>query len=292
MTLQMLRCFVTVADSRSFSEAADRLYISQPAITRQLHALESELNTTLFDRTKHPAQLTSAGTVLYNDAKDILYRVSLSEEHQKDISLFNDTLFVGCQTTLQVPFLADICQEYYTCFPDVYLNIVELTDIHQNDFFSQPMDLAFLTGDMAVQQRNTRYTCLFKGQFKCIVPQGHRLADRQSISAADLDGETLIMLDEAHCLPQIAQIQAELRRACVNSRFYLASSSLYGFPMIEAGIGVAVMPDFVCPASDRIKQIPFETSLIPEYGIVTAQTKLPSKTEHFIEIAKNIYLKK
>ena len=61
MTFTQLRCFIEVARQLNFARAAETLYISQPAVSRQIHALENELGVRLFDRTRHVVALTSAG---------------------------------------------------------------------------------------------------------------------------------------------------------------------------------------------------------------------------------------
>ncbi len=291
MTLQMLRCFVAVADTHNFAQAASQLFLTQPAVTHELQALEAEAGVSLFDRTKRPAQLTPAGISLYNDARDILYRISLSEEHMRDFSTFSDTLYIGCNNTVHLPLLPDIFHEYYVQFPDINLNTVDLTAVEQTNILSEPLDIAFLTKDLADRQKGARYTHLYSGCFECILPEDHPLADKDRISFKDLKGENIIMLDNTHCPPQFSQIQNQLRRNSPNSTFYIGSSSFYDVYMVAAGIGISIMPDFVCPSIPGIKMVPFETTETPEYGLVTSRTNTTSKTEHFIEIAKNIYLK-
>lgn len=65
MTFTQLRCFIEVARQLNFARAAETLYISQPAVSRQIHALENELGVRLFDRTRHVVALTSAGESFY-----------------------------------------------------------------------------------------------------------------------------------------------------------------------------------------------------------------------------------
>ncbi len=291
MTLQMLRCFVAVADTHNFEQAASQLFLTQPAVTHELKALEAEVGVSLFDRTKRPAQLTSAGISLYNDARDILSRISLSEEHMRDFSAFSDTLYIGCNNTVYLPLLTDIFHEYYEQYPDIYLNTVDLADTRQTNILSEPLDIAFLTKDLAERQKDARYIHLYTGCFECILPENHPLANKDRISIADLKGENIIMLDNMHCPPQFSRIQDQLCRNSANAKFYIGSSSSYDVYMVAAGIGIAIIPDFVCPSIPGIKMVPFETTEIPEYGLVTSRTNTTSKTEHFIEIAKKIYQK-
>ena len=78
MTFTQLRCFIEVARQLNFARAAETLYISQPAVSRQIHALENELGVRLFDRTRHVVALTSAGESFYHDTVDMLDRLTLA----------------------------------------------------------------------------------------------------------------------------------------------------------------------------------------------------------------------
>ncbi|MBB5172592.1 LysR family transcriptional regulator [Texcoconibacillus texcoconensis] len=72
MNQDHLKTFVTVANNRSFSEAARILFLSQPTITSQIKSLERSLNVSLLNRTSKYVELTPAGNILYSYAKDIL----------------------------------------------------------------------------------------------------------------------------------------------------------------------------------------------------------------------------
>lgn len=78
VTLQQLRCFTAVAKNLNFRRAAEQLYISQPAVTRQVQLLEAELGVPLFQRVQRHIVLTDAGRNFYSDAVDILDRVEFA----------------------------------------------------------------------------------------------------------------------------------------------------------------------------------------------------------------------
>ena len=71
MTTMQLDCFLLVAETLNFAAAADRLHVTQPAVTQQIHSLEKELNVKLFKRTTRTVKLTPEGYVFLNDAKSI-----------------------------------------------------------------------------------------------------------------------------------------------------------------------------------------------------------------------------
>lgn len=84
MNTMQLACFLAVAETLSFARAAEQLHVTQPAVTQQIHSLESELNTQLFRRTTRTVELTHAGLIFLGDAKlmlEISERARLRAEH-------------------------------------------------------------------------------------------------------------------------------------------------------------------------------------------------------------------
>lgn len=84
MNTMQLACFLAVAETLSFARAAEQLHVTQPAVTQQIHSLESELNTQLFRRTTRTVELTQAGLIFLGDAKlmlEISERARLRAEH-------------------------------------------------------------------------------------------------------------------------------------------------------------------------------------------------------------------
>lgn len=285
MTLQMMRCFCAVADTLSFSKAAEQLCITQPAVSHQVQELEKELDVRLLDRSLRSVSLTPAGISFYGDAKDILERTALAVENVRQSAHFEETIHVGCQSTLQLRLLPKIYKAYSAMDPDVYINTKELSVTRQGIAVEGHLDIAFLTGDCAAIPKNLTYTPLYKGHFCCVMPCGHRLCNKEIIGFDDLAHETLVLLDTALCPPDMEQVQTEIRKNCTQSRFYRSTSSLYTSLMIEGGLGIAVMPDFVCPDSAGIASVPFETEHTPEYGIAVRKGRQPKRIQQFVQAA-------
>ena len=83
MNIDNLKCFILVADNLSFARAAEELYISQPAVTKQINNLEQELGITLFIRSTRHVELTQAGMQFYKDAKDIVVKSEIAVNKKK-----------------------------------------------------------------------------------------------------------------------------------------------------------------------------------------------------------------
>ena len=97
MNTNQLRYFVTAAECRSFTKAADQFYITQTAITQQIRALEDNLGVPLFDRSSRPISLTPAGSAFLSDARSILGRIDQAVNRIQEVS-------TGMVGTLRIGF--------------------------------------------------------------------------------------------------------------------------------------------------------------------------------------------
>lgn len=86
MNINQLKYFISVAEYRSFTKAANQFYISQTAITQQIQALEESMGVTLIDRSRRPIMLTPAGNVFLNEARAILERMDMAVSRVRDAS--------------------------------------------------------------------------------------------------------------------------------------------------------------------------------------------------------------
>ncbi len=290
MTLQALRCFAAVAKYLSYAEASKQLYVSQPAVSHQIKQLETELGVRLFDRTQRTVRLTSAGALFYTQVPDILNRLDLAVEHVQRNPRFTDTLTIGCESTIRLELLPRIYQEFQRVCPSVCINTVETSGIDQRrQPLSDRLDVVFSSEYATACPPGIRYVPLLQGSFRCVLPVWHRLAKREELSAQDLLGETLIFLEPSHCPPTMERVQDDLRRECRDINTYLSSSAIYTGAMIQGGLGIAVMPSFVCPEDPQLSAIPFRTKAAVEYGIAWHSYDTSEKVRQFVRIARQLY---
>lgn len=132
MNYEKLKTFVTVAEKKSFSEAAKLLYLSQPTITSQIKSLEEQLNTTLFERTTKQVKLTPSARVLYKYAKEI---IRLNDLAVKEIELMSEKiqgdLLVASSLTVGENVLPQIIGQFKQDYPliQISVNITNTTQI-------------------------------------------------------------------------------------------------------------------------------------------------------------------
>lgn len=163
MTFTQLRCFIEVARQLNFARAAETLYISQPAVSRQIHALENELGVRLFDRTRHVVALTSAGESFYHDTVDMLDRLTLAVQRaQNTQALFSEELHVGYSGSMQIQKLPQIYQQYQKRCPQVHI----LNDARSGPQWSRSFDKS--VPDIVFDSRETCLRTVFWNTAACI----------------------------------------------------------------------------------------------------------------------------
>lgn len=290
MTLQSLRCFAAVAKHSSYAAAAKQLYISQPAVTHQIQQLERELNIRLLDRNRSQVRLTPAGAIFYSDVVRILEQLDISVNQIQNSAQFTEMLSIGYETTIQLKHLPRIYREFQDYCPDVCISNSEIPATERKKLFqSRQLDIAFFSKAGIEGMTGIQYATLFRGYFCCVLPEHHPLAGREQLLPEDLTGETLIFIDAFHCPPEMEPIQDELRRKCRNIRLYLSSSSIATVAMIQGGLGIAVMPNYVCPDTNGLVMIPYCTPQQVEYGLAWHKGDVSSKVKQFVRIARQAY---
>lgn len=288
MTLQQLRCFVAVARSLSFAGAAQQLYLSQPAVTRQIQTLESELGVRLLERSRHSVVLTAAGVNFLTDAADILDRLELAVQRVREDA--RQTLHLGWEDSLQSDRLPRIYAAYRQRYPAVAVSAVDVRATERRRMLlSGQIDVMFTVPSGIQSLPHVRYETLYTGHFVCVLPRGHRLARRPLIAAEDLAGEVLILLDAGHCPPEMDRLQQRMRRDYPNFAFCHSGSVRHSLPMIEGGLGVAIMPDFICPARSGITAVPFAAGQTIEYGMAWNNRDAAGHLTAFLQAARAAY---
>ncbi len=238
MDLYQVRYFLTIAETGTFSRAAERLYLSQPSLSAGIKKLEQELGVALFERGGRRTVLTAAGQAFKERATVIMaqYQAALHE-----LKGFNDrpTLKVGVLSTLRVSELADLVHSFQQQYPHVTLEMYDHpADALQDKLTQGAVDVAIT---MLGQQDDAQTsTLLFTQPLLLAVPARHPLAQRTSVRLAELDGQPYI--DRVNC--EFFKQECQLLEAQKISPqiVYRASHEEWVISLVKAGLGMSMMP--------------------------------------------------
>lgn len=123
MEIRTLKYFVTVAREENITRAAEKIPISQPALSRAIQALEDELGKKLFERGKYSVKLTTDGLELFRDAQEILSLVHKTEAKFKTPGNIYGDIYIGCAESQAMKFFANVAKKLLERFPNIIFNL-------------------------------------------------------------------------------------------------------------------------------------------------------------------------
>lgn len=295
MDLRQLRTFVTVADHGTVSRAAERLRIAQPALSRQIHALEEELGLQLFERVRRRLVLTSEGEQLLADCRTILGAVgSLGERAQGLRRGDRGVLRVAATPQTIEGVFSSFVRQYARERPNVQLRLVEAVGTRLLAMLERgDIDLAIaLTGLMDVtpgDHRSIERVDLGPVHFlAAFAPSARLQAAAGEVEIAQLASHPLLLLDSSFYVR--STFDAACRLAGVKPQAVVLESRTPHtlLALAEAGHGVAVVPS-VLPTNRyrlRVARITHRRRPLAERLAVLwdSRRRRPPYAEHFCQL--------
>lgn len=247
ISTRQLRYFVEIADSGSFSAAAERLFVAQSALSRQIKELETQLQTPLFERTARQPRLTAAGEAFYPRARNLLSELLKAGEMATQVGHGQlGTLRLSHSST--VPMSGHVLKAISTWLercPGVSMDIVKLSSEAQLEEIAEGrLEVGLLRLPVLRQREGVRVVPLYNEQLVLAVPPDHALARSNApVDLEQLKDEVFISIPH----PQrggLSYLSAEL---CMRAGFFpkaarVMSRKTTQLQLIQAGFGIALLP--------------------------------------------------
>ena len=247
ISTRQLRYFVEIADSGSFSAAAERLFVAQSALSRQIKELEAQLQTPLFERTARQPRLTAAGEAFYPRARNLLSELLKASDLATQVGQGQlGTLRLSHSST--VPMSGALLQGISTwleCCPGVSMDIAKLSSEAQLEEIAEGrLDVGLLRLPVLRQREGVRVVPWYTEPLALAVPAGHPLArGNAAVELMQLKDEAFISIPH----PQrggLSYLSAEL---CMRAGFFpkaarVMSRKTTQLQLIQAGFGIALLP--------------------------------------------------
>ena len=240
MELLQLRYFVAIAETRSFTEAAKRLHVSQPALSYQIKRLENEIHARLFERTSRRVSLTSDGQAFLSLAQSVLSRADEALQMMEErLGVETGEVTFGTLPSVGAHVVPHILQTFRRNFPGVRVTLREGATARPRA--GRARRRARLRHRPGAQGRRmpSRSLPLLSEELLLIVPVDHPLADRASVSLIELADEDFIGLGGSFQLTQ--QVVDACRQVGFEPRISYetgALESVRSFVRHELGIGI------------------------------------------------------
>ncbi len=289
MNTFQLSCFLAVAESLNFARAAEKLNITQPAVTHQIHSLESELNVKLFRRTTRIVALTQEGRAFLPDARNILAISNraikrFEEPPEHEIQVFS----IGCHNYMPLFLLPEILRKLQEICP--YLHPRLLTVPFQQLYRlldDEDVDVILGFSDTRTRRPHGTYRELKKIPISCVCSADSPLAQRTSVRLSDFKEERLILNAPEKSPEQVTRLQALLTAGHPTSDFYFCDSFEAAGILVEAGYGVSVLPDLFIPPKPGLIRIPLKDAEPLSFGLYYKNLQHNEPLKHFIRLMKN-----
>jgi LysR family hydrogen peroxide-inducible transcriptional activator len=240
--LKDLRYLVAVADCRHFGRAAERCFVSQPTLSAQLKKLEEYLGVQLVERQPNNVSLTEAGAQIVSRARRILEAseevVTLARSHRDPLA---GRLRMALLPTIGPYLLPRVSQALRKALPRLELQLYEYqTEPMLEKLQAGEIDVGILALPVHLEGMEARE--LFTEPFVVAMPDQHKLAKRETVRTDDLKGETVLLLEDGHCLRDQA-LEVCSRIGAQEKQDFRATSLETLRQMVATGAGLTLLPE-------------------------------------------------
>ncbi|MFE0594028.1 LysR family transcriptional regulator [Micromonospora echinospora] len=257
MQFHQLRYFVAVAELRHFTQAADLVGITQPSLSKQVHALETSLGAPLFERVRGNIALTAAGEVLLPSAKRILADVETAQrEVQELVGLRRGRVRLGATPSLVTSLAPPVLARFREAYPTVDLRVEEggSQDLVR-DLLRGDLDLALIIMPGQGTDPGLRADPILRESLVVASLDPLPAAGGGELRIADLRDQPLVMFRQGYDIRD-ATLEA-CRAAGFEPSFAVEGGEMDAvLSFVEAGLGVALVPGIVVARRPRIRVTP------------------------------------
>jgi LysR family hydrogen peroxide-inducible transcriptional activator len=274
MTLNELRYIVAVAQELNFRRAAEKSFISQPALSLAIQKLEEELGVQIFERGKSEISVTPIGAQIVEQAQRVLEEAGhLREIARQGNDQLSGALRVGIIYSVGPYLLPDLIPALKKLAPKMPLEVEEnITAILDALLRNGKLDVIIIAlpyGDAGILTQP-----VYDEPFEVVVGNDHHWANRRSIKAQELSAEKVLLLDSGHCFSnQVSEACPDLNRKGAEIQQGTSLETIRN--MVASGLGITVLPASANSARYRsklLKVIPF-THPAPSRRIALAWRK-------------------
>ncbi|MGC3988043.1 MAG: LysR family transcriptional regulator [Pseudorhodoferax sp.] len=246
LTHRQLRYFVEIVDAGSFSQAAERLFIAQSALSRQVREMEQALQVPLLERDARGLEMTAAGRSLYADARQILAALADAMARATHAQRGTDgTLQLLHSSSVPLtPALLTLLDRHTQRHLGVAIEIAQASSEQQAlDIAEGRAELGLARAPILRRRAALHYAALYDEPLVLAVPAGHALADRERVQVAALRGERFVATPHpergglGHAVAELCRAHGFAPQpAAVRSRKWAQLA------LVQGGMGIAIVP--------------------------------------------------
>ncbi|MCZ2100553.1 MAG: hydrogen peroxide-inducible genes activator [Chitinophagales bacterium] len=258
--VSQLKYLLALVSTRSFSEAAEQCFVSQPALSMAIRKLEEELNITLFDRKSNPIELTEKGEIIVSQAQKIIEDLAFLEKITAELQSLEPkgNISLSIIPTLAPYLIPLFMKKFAEDYPSIQLSIEEdSTKAILHKLKNSETDVAILV--TPIDDKSLIYNPLFYEEFYLYT---NEKIDKKSIATDDIDYRNLWLLEEGHCMRQQMINICESRERDHTNITYNAGSIESLINITDTNGGMTIIPELAVrnlSAERKNKVFPFKS---------------------------------
>lgn len=270
-----------IVELGSFTKAADVLGYTQPAMSQMISSLEKELSIKLLYRSRYGIRLTLEGEKIFPSIQKTVAQYQSMQEIAKEIKgLDTGIIRIGTISSISCHWLPKLIKAFWEIYPNVQFVL------HQGDYTTIPewvrtgeADLGFVNPD-AIPNIKTKF--VKEGEHRAILPLNHPLATAPYIALEDLANEPFLLLEEGALSEPLEAFHKVGLEPSVRLRVHDDYSIL---SMIEAGLGVSILPELVLRKTNyQVAILPTKPAVIRKIALVMKdKNELPIAGKYFVD---------
>ncbi len=244
MTIRHMRIFTAVYQEMSITKAADRLHMTQPAVTRAVQELENYYGIRLFERINHRLFRTKGGDELYARA---LHIVETFDDLEKEIKNWDElgVLRVGGSVTIGNFVLPDVVSQFQTLHPNLRVKVkISNAESIQQDILENRIDLALIEGGGAAVEGQIVCETLSQSRLCLILRPDHPLLRAEEIYLRDLTEYPLLLREEGSAVRAFLNHVFAVHGADMEP-MWESSSTQALIRAVSAGLGISILPEML-----------------------------------------------
>lgn len=278
METRRLEYFLQVAQTGSYTEAAERMFTTQSNVSKQILALEKELGVTLFHRTARRAQLTEAGSALEPCARAMLAQQRALCQTLAPYREDKAPLRICAIPVMGRHGITDTIAAFHRAHPELDLQLIESESVDLLDELTAGRcDVAYMR---LVEESSDRFEelCVMEDRFAAVLPASHPLAEKEKLALADLRGEAFLQLNEK---TQMYQMVCGLcRQAGFEPRVLYTGGHIDNIlDLVSRGMGVSILMEQAVrdPAGQGLVVVPLDVEHKSRLAFVRLRHSRPGR---------------
>ena len=244
MNMIQMKYFITAAKCLNFTKAADKLFITQPALSRQIASMEAELNMQLFIRNNRSVRLTPAAVVLLEGFEKIYneYNVTVAKALNSFQGLSGELNIGILDGTYVGDLFPGVLKHFANCYPNVKINLQNYSfNALVENLYSSKLDLIITLRFDVENREKMKYRVIEETRDHVVVHKDHRLANASYVKLSDFKDDTFIMVSPEDSEESPKLIIDACKMSGFNPHVKFASSVQEEMLWVQAGVGVCIL---------------------------------------------------